>query len=224
MPTLDVVIESRVSNSVRARQLEGMFDVPREDKQKLTWSGNVPIEQRDWNVGLIVGPSGSGKTTVARAMFGERLDVRHEWRGDSVLDDFAPALGIADVANVCRSVGFNTIPAWLRPYAVLSNGEKFRVEIARRLLEDSDPIVIDEFTSVVDRQVAQIGSYAVARHIRRQKRKLVAVSCHYDIVDWLDPDWILEPATMSFQWRLLRGRPKIAVEISRVDYSAWQLF
>jgi hypothetical protein len=43
-------------------------------------------------------------------------------------------------------------------------------------------------------------------------------------VEWLQPDWMLEPATMSFQWRSLRRRPALDVEIARVDHSAWKLF
>lgn len=113
---------------------------------------------------------------------------------------------------------------WMRPFAVLSNGEKFRVELARRLLECADPIVVDEFTSVVDRQVAQIGAHAVQKFVRRNNRQFVAASCHYDIVEWLQPDWTLEPATMDFTWRSLQRRPAIDCNIGRVPYAAWRLF
>ena len=43
----------------------------------------------------------------------------------------------------------------------------------------------DEFTSVIDRTVAQIGSSAIAKTVRKRKQKFVAVSCHYDIEEWL---------------------------------------
>jgi GNAT superfamily N-acetyltransferase len=112
----------------------------------------------------------------------------------------------------------------MRPHAVLSNGERFRVDLARHLVEDVDPIVVDEFTSVVDRQVAKIAAHAVQKFVRAEKRRFVAASCHYDVIDWLQPDWILEPATMDFQWRELRRRPDIAVEVRRVPYDAWKLF
>jgi len=217
-------VSTEVSRSSRARQVEALFDVPAQEKCSLKWEGDAPIEARPWNVGLVVGPSGCGKSSVARHMFGANFHPELEWRGKSVIDDFSETLSVADVAAACSSVGFNTIPAWLRPYAVLSNGEKFRVEVARRLLEGGDPIVIDEFTSVVDRQVAQIGSHAVAKFVRANKRQFVAVSCHYDIVDWLQPDWVLEPATMTFTWRSLQPRPTIDVEIVRVDHSAWRTF
>ena len=224
MPRVDVVVESVPSRSSRARQIEGMFDVPPRQKQKLQWAGDVPLDAEPWNVGLIVGPSGCGKSTVARSLFGGALDKKYDWRSASVIDDFPAGKSVQEIADICQAVGFNTIPAWLRPHDVLSNGEKFRVDIARRLLDDDPVIVVDEFTSVVDRQVAKIGSHAVQKHVRKQGRQFVAVSCHYDIVDWLNPDWILEPATMTFARRSLQRRPSIDVEITKVRHDAWRLF
>ena len=222
MPTIDIVVESKISRSFRVRQLEAMFDVPASQRSTLKWAGDIPIESADWNIGLLVGPSGSGKSTILRKVFGE--PAVYDWKAASVIDCFDEALPIADVAAVCQAVGFNTIPAWMRPYSVLSTGEKFRVELARHLISKSDPIVIDEFTSVVDRQVAKIGSHAVQKAVRKAKRRFVAATCHYDVIDWLQPDWILEPATMHFARRALQRRPSIEVEIRRVTYEAWRLF
>jgi hypothetical protein len=33
------------------------------------WHVDIPIEDTDWQIGLIVGPSGSGKTTIGRRLF-----------------------------------------------------------------------------------------------------------------------------------------------------------
>lgn len=219
---IDVNVETTLKRSPRVKQLCGMFDVPPRDKLEHHWQGDLPIEGRDWNVGLIVGPSGVGKSSIARSVFGETRQLR--WKASSVCDDFDPKFDIQDIASICSAVGFNTIPAWMKPHSVLSTGEKFRVDLARHLLEDGDPLVLDEFTSVVDRQVAKIGSHAVQKYVRKRGRKFVAVTCHYDVVDWLQPDWMLEPATMTFQWRELQRRPALNVEIARVDISAWKLF
>lgn len=224
MPSFNIIVESNVSNSPRCRQLEGMFDVPPSKKSRLTFVGEIPLDLQPWNVGLIVGPSGSGKSTIAKHLFQDEYSRRYEWKSQSVIDDFDSRFTIQDIASVCQSVGFNTIPAWLRPYSVLSNGEKFRVDIARQLLEGGDLIVIDEFTSVVDRQVAQIGSHAVQKYVRKHNKKFVAVSCHYDIMDWLQPDWIYEPALSRFVRGELRQRPQLQGKIFRVKYEAWSMF
>jgi hypothetical protein len=185
---------------------------------------NLPIEDRQWGVGLIVGPSGSGKSTILNHCFGGERAIT--WGGDGVVDDFPAEASIEVVQGVCSAVGFNTIPAYLRPFQVLSNGEQFRVTMARRLLESTAdaPIVVDEFTSVVDRQVAKIGAHAVQKWVRRNHRQFIAATCHYDVIDWLQPDWTFEPATRMFSWRSVQPRPSLPIRISKVAYPAWSLF
>lgn len=224
MQTIDIVKSVDVSRSVRARQLESMFDVPAQEKITQKWRGSIDIDSDDWNIGLIIGPSGCGKSTIAKKLFEKNYDIALDWNEKSVIDDFRDTLSIDEITQACSSVGFNTIPSWLKPHNVLSTGEKFRVDMARRILELESPIVIDEFTSVVDRQVAKIGCHAIQKFIRKYGKRFVAVSCHYDIVDWLQPDWIFEPATMTQKPRGLLQRPKIEVEIKRVHHEIWKLF
>lgn len=159
----------------------------------------TPELMKPGEIGLIVGPSGCGKTSLLKHIYGEPR--RFEWNAASVIDDFSASLTIEDITGACQAVGFNTVPAWMRPFKHLSNGEQFRVTLARHLVEGDDPITVDEFTSVVDRQVAKIASHAVQKHVRRKGLRFVACSCHYDIVDWLQPDWLLEPAVMGFERR-----------------------
>src|ERR1039457_1047553 len=165
---LSATVTSAIASSGRTHQLSAMFDVPREDRQTLTWEADLPVEDRDWSVGLIVGPSGAGKSTAARELFG--LPEALKWDARSVIDNFRSDLSMETIASVCQAVGFNTIPAWMRPYGVLSTGEQFRVTLARTLAE-SEPanlIVLDEFTSVIDRQVAKIGSHAGQKGVDRK--------------------------------------------------------
>jgi len=83
-----------------------------------------------------------------------------------------------------------------------------RVDVARALCLPRELVVFDEFTSVVDREVAKIASFAISKAVRRQNgRKFVAVTCHYDVVDWLDPDWFFCTDTMEFYRKKEGGRP-----------------
>src|SRR4029077_5021989 len=69
----------------------------------------------------------------------------------------------------------------------------------------SSLIVMDEFTSVVDRTVAQIGSAALAKTVRQRGQKFIAVTCHEDVEDWLQPDWVYRPAPNFFAWGGFQG-------------------
>ena len=169
----------------------------------------------------------AGKTTVANDLFPEKMRNTENmvWSKDkAIIDDFPQDLPMREVTELLSSVGFSSPPAWLRPFHALSNGEQFRVTIARVLAENQDLSVVDEFTSVIDRTVAQIGSYAIANTVRKRNQKFVAVGCHYDIQEWLQPDWIYEPHTGTFTWGSVQPRPQVSVEVIWANYSAWQVF
>lgn len=225
MPRAHIVKSVSITRTPRVMQLEGLFDVPPREKSKEEWDVDLRCEEKDWNIGLIVGPSGSGKTTIINKIFQKTIIKGYVWPKDkSIVDGFPDGVSIRDITGCLSSVGFSSPPNWLRPYHVLSTGEQFRVTIARALIESPGLAVIDEFTSTVDRTVAQIGSAAIAKTVRKRKQKVIAVSCHYDVVDWLQPDWVYDLRPMVFKWRSVQRHPEVTIEIHRVHYSAWKLF
>lgn len=228
MPKLKHKVRTEFVHTFRSDKVAGMFDVPIESIQEMEWDVDMPIEDEEWTIGLIVGPSGSGKTTLAKRIFGD--DAYHEgfeWEGPQVVDNFPKGLDVTEITGALSHVGFSSPPAWCKPFQVLSNGQKFRAEMARLLLEpNKDLVVVDEFTSVVDRNAAKAGSEAIQKYIRKRgDKQFVAVSCHYDIIPWLRPDWIYQVDTGHFEWT--RGklrRPEITLKIRRVHHSAWRIF
>lgn len=224
MPRADIVREITIARTARVMQVESIFDVPPSQRSGERWSVDLALPDA-WSIGVIVGPSGSGKTTVAREVFGANIVSGWDWPTDkSILDGFPREMGIKEIVELLSSVGFSSPPSWVRPFHVLSNGEQFRVTMARTLAEMRDLAVVDEFTSVVDRTVAQIGSAAIAKTVRRRGQRLIAVTCHYDVLRWLEPDWVYEPATNTLNVGRLLQRPAIKLEIARVHHSAWAAF
>ena len=187
----------------------------------------VPSSQ--WQIGLIVGPSGSGKSTLAKKLFDKHLYQRDAWPADRAVIDGLGDPPIKQVTGMFTAVGFSSPPSWIKPYHVLSNGEQFRCDLARALTQagngEGELVAFDEFTSVVDRNVARVISAAMAKgiHSGRIGCRFVAVTCHYDVTEWLEPDWVIDMASASFQWRRLR-RPPIKLEVVRCRRSAWRLF
>lgn len=122
-------------------------------------------------------------------------------------------------------MGLGSAPAWLRPFGVLSTGERFRAELARLLLGAERHVVVDEFTSVVDRQIARIGASAFAKAWRRTDgRQVVLLSCHRDIIEWVGPDWLFDTEDMSLQRGRLWRRPDITIDLLETNWRPWKTF
>src|SRR6185503_646309 len=170
MPHFTTAVETPIHDSFKVEQVRGMFDLPRLPTEKQTFTAELPDLEEDWTIGAIVGSSGSGKSTLARAAFGAAVHQPAEWPADRAVIDAFAGLPIKRVAQLLTAVGLGTPLAWLRPYHVLSGGEKFRCELARAMAEQGlrkaddnesaeQPLVVfDEFTSVVDRTVAKCAS------------------------------------------------------------------
>lgn len=230
MPKFTHSVSCPYRPSFRNDAVVSMFDLPPDSKLTRTWDVDIPIEDMDWQIGLIYGPSGSGKTSIARKLFGDSYHVEYEWSEDkSIIDDFPQDKTMKEISKAISSVGFASPPDWLKPRSRLSNGQQFRAEIARLLLDDEnypDIIVLDEFTSLVDRTVAKASCAAVQRYIRSTNKKFVAVTCHSDIIEWLNPDWTYEVSSASFAD--LTGRserrlkhPEVKIRLRRVTRQAW---
>lgn len=148
------------------------------------------LKNLDFNILCIVGASGSGKSVFSH-YFGEEKKI--EWDNTkSIMSNFENP---NDAIDKLMAVGLSSIPTWCKPRNVLSVGEGFRVDLARRL---EDNCVIDEFTSTVDRNVAISCSSSISKYIRMKNlKRCVFVSCHRDFIDVLCPDYVVDIDDMS---------------------------
>lgn len=225
MPTFNIVRESKPKKSFRVASVVGKFDLPSEHIIE-NFQGNIDVPE-NWQIGLIVGKSGTGKTTIAKELFPDSYITNFEYKAESILDDMPQNKSVEEISSAFNSVGFSSPPSWLKPYSALSNGQKMRVDLANAILSDRQLFVFDEFTSVVDRNVAQIGSFAMQKAIRKTNKQFIAVSCHFDIEDWLLPDWVFDTDTMTFRTceGQKKNRPAIKFEIFNTsDKTIWKMF
>lgn len=170
-----------------------------------------------FKLGLIVGPSGSGKSILLREFGTEEKITWDEQK--AVVSQFANPIA---ALQQCQAVGFNDIRSYLRPYHVLSTGEKFRVDLARRI---KTGIVIDEFTSVVDRNVAKATSRALRRYIDKMNlSNIVLATCHTDVLAWLQPDWYFDTSDGTLHDGRSLQRPSIEIKIYPCKRSLWSMF
>lgn len=220
---MKVQVSHRCSDfdSYRAARVKSLFNVASGCDVNI--AAELPIEDQPWKIGVIVGPSGSGKTTLGKAI-GKLYNPR--WPKDQpLIDAIDPAGSFDAVTGALSAVGLGTVPTWLRPFPALSNGEQFRANLARLVCEAPGMTVVDEFSSVVDRQIARVGAAAFAKAWRRTCGQVVLLSCHYDILDWVQPDWVYDTGTGEFHRGWLRPRPSFELEIreaKQCDYAVFE--
>jgi len=225
MQNFDIIKTNKTDLTFRVSSIIGKFDLQSNETTE-HFKGQIDLSN-NWKIGLIVGKSGSGKTTIAKQLFKNSYITKFEYKNKSILDDMPKWCSISDITNAFNSVGFSSPPSWLKPYSVLSNGEKMRCDLARSILEKNEMIVFDEFTSVLDRNVAKIGSFAIQKAIRKSDKKFIAVGCHYDVEEWLMPDWVFNTDTMTFHSfeGQKKNRPEIKFNIYKAkNKSIWKMF
>lgn len=223
-----ISVHNRVDdfNSYRAARVKSLFNA--ENGCNFDLEAELDLSG-EWQIGVVVGPSGSGKSSIGKVIFGGNLihDYAEGWAaGKPIIDEIAPDGDFNEVTGALANVGLGDVPTWLRPFRVLSNGEQFRAGLARLICEKPERVVVDEFTSVVDRQIARIGSQAFQKAWRRTNPsgKVVLLTPHYDILDWVQPDWVFDTKSKSFERGRLRQRPKLELEIIKTNGSYWKYF
>lgn len=209
-------LESKIKQDSITDRISNAFDYKFEGNISTTIS--IPKFPTEFQIGLIVGSSGSGKSSLLK-LFGN-IET-HEWKKDlAVASHFSD---FDEASSKFGAVGLNSIPTWLKPYQVLSTGEKFRADMARSL---HDNAVIDEFTSVVNRECAISCSSSISKYIRNHNLKnVVFASCHDDIIEYLQPDWVYDTDKQKLSvGRCARQHEAVILKISQCSKQVWSMF
>lgn len=186
-----VPLVSRVPIDEGINLIKKAFDYEFTGESKV-YPFEIPNEilNLDVNIIQIVGPSGSGKSTLLKAFekAGWHFPNKTYAKSKAIISNFPdnPKKGKARLT----AVGLSSIPKWCRPRNVLSTGEGFRADLALNL---ESKVMIDEYTSVVNRECAMSASHSVQKYIRKNNLKnIIFCGCHYDIIPMLKPDILVD--------------------------------
>ena len=223
-----ILLKSSIKNDDYTNYVYEAFDIQNKEETEVEVSFNLSEAKNfDWNIGVIYGSSGSGKTTILKRM-GKLSESNFDYE-KPLISNF-DWLKPKEATLLLTSMGLSSVPTWLRPFRLLSNGEQYRASLAYKVgkAKDNEVVLVDEYTSVVDRDVAKAMSFALQKYIRRTNKRIILASCHFDIMEWLMPDWTCSPqknggALERGEW-LRKGKPQIKLQVSRVEYDTWNFF
>lgn len=189
-----IILESKIVNDNFTQYLYDNYDIQNRD----ITTTEVPIPSKEdmeemnssnWNIMLICGKSGSGKSTILKEI-GNVKPIEYDYN-KAVISQF-DGYTEEEVCDLLGGVGLSSVPTWLRKPQELSNGERARLDLCKSIYDagKGQIIYVDEFTSVVNRDVAKSMSHALQRYIRQKDLKIIIASCHFDIIEWLQPDYV----------------------------------
>ncbi len=200
----------RGSRSVQA--VANMFGLGVDESREVSVVGKCELVLRGGDLVFVTGPSGGGKSTILDLISdyaeGEvglevlKLGEMRGWGDEPLVDCFGEGLSLKEVMSVLSAAGLADAFVMLRSYGELSEGQRFRFQLALvmgqilRLSSDQKIIVIaDEFCSLLDRQTAG----GVARNFRRLMNRLghdqlifVCASAHDDLLEHLGPSVLID--------------------------------
>src|SRR3972149_498521 len=161
---------------------------------------------------LFVGPSGSGKSTdtaeLERQFAGGCMVQRVSFPADvAILDRVAPWATLGEALSTLTSCGLGEAALWLRPFEGLSEGEKFRAQLARAIAlhsrgDAAAPLLCDEFCASLHRRAAKAIGFCLRKLVTRRCLSIVLACSNEDIIADLQPDVVV--------W--FRGRGRCDVE------------
>ena len=172
----------------------------------------------------IVGRSGGGKTTLLKDLANTgywHFPRRQFDNSKAIVSNFSSR---EDAVERLSAVGLKSIPTWVKPRNVLSVGEGFRADMA---LNIEDHVLIDEFTSTVDRNVARSCCTSLGKYIRRtNKQGVVVCSCHKDFIEFLKPEFVIDIDDLKvYDLRCQDLSRTIEIDIYRTqDKDLWNIF
>jgi ABC-type lipoprotein export system ATPase subunit len=222
---MKINLTHNIKNDKYTEYVYEAFDIQNKEQSNVTIEANLENLPKEWNIGVVYGGSGTGKTTILKNYFKKEMDKSYFDNSKSLISNF-DWLEPKDATFLLSAMGLSSVPTWLRPFNTLSNGEQYRANLAYIVgsASENEVILIDEYTSVVDRDVAKAMSNALQKYIRRTNKRIVLASCHFDIMEWLQPDWIYSPSKGRLEIAPSLRQPQIELQIFRCRYETWKLF
>ena len=190
---INVSFNTRVNKTIRTLEIAESFGLGLDEKA-WTLYDNLELDIERGDVVYVTGQSDSGKSVVLREL--QRLMADAGQRVASI-DDFVFAddtnvidqLGktTSDALGLLSMAGLNDAYLFVRKPSEMSDGQKYRLKIAKLIESGADVWVADEFGAVLDRVTAQVVASNLQRAARKVGATVIVATTHEDLKNALRP-------------------------------------
>lgn len=222
LENIDVSFNTQIRRTHKAQAIQNAFGIsPSDIKSPIIKGLNLTIKPGE--IVLVIGSSGAGKTTLlnllSESLNGTSVEVKgkcrfpnnytpgvfSEIRSKKALIEYFAKEKLDYSIQLLGSVGLSDAFVFVKRYDELSNGQKYRTQLAKLIHSGNNTLIVDEFCANLD----PITSNVLANRIRKLSRKLgltiIVGAAHCDnFVRSLMPDKVVRLST-AWDYEVLKG-------------------
>lgn len=180
------------TNSIRASMVMDNFGIDFEQGSHVI-ADEIDLSIEQGQIVAFTGESGSGKSTLmltVRKQLTEQgqstLSLDEIDLGEKILVD-SIELPFEETLQVLSACGLGEAHLLLRTPQELSDGQRYRFQLAKAFSAKIDWIIADEYTATLDRTLAKVVSLNLNKLNARTKSGILVATTHEDIIDDLAP-------------------------------------
>ena len=207
---ISVSTNYRLPNSKHVKAIMDCFGIEGETLSSRIITG-LQMEASGGNTIFISGPSGAGKSLLLRALDVDACSPYVTFHRDSpgrerysvgwirdlpsdvpLIELFASRWGMERSLAALNQAGLSEAYVYLKPYDLLSRGQKYRARLADLALRDDQVWLIDEFCADLDPISAKIVATNLRKHVMKYQRIAVVAAANHDhFLDALRPTRVI---------------------------------
>jgi ABC-type ATPase with predicted acetyltransferase domain len=198
---IDRRFNTRVERTPRVLEIAEAFGIGLEDKEFVVFD-NLELQVAQGDIIYITGQSGGGKSVLLRELSGQMAQLLADTGKkvinlDDVKFDDRPLIdqigaSTNDAMRLLTAAGINDAYLYVRKPSELSDGQRYRLRLAKAIESQAQVWVADEFLAVLDRTSAKVIAYSLQKTARRMGATLIVATTHTDMVHDLYPDLVIE--------------------------------
>lgn len=201
---------TRTERSPRVLEIAETFGLGLSE-QRFWVFRNLDVTVNDGDVVYITGQSGSGKSLLLRELTDQMVAAgKRVATIDQVMLEERPLIdqigtSMHDAIELLSRAGINDAYLAVRNPSELSDGQRYRLRLAKLMQSDAEVWVADEFGAILDRVTARAVAFNAAKLARARGVTLLVATTHTDLIEELGPDLIV---TKRFANRVDMVRPR----------------
>ncbi len=195
---------TRTERSSRVLEVAETFGLGLSERKFWVFK-DLDVEVNQGDVVYITGQSGSGKSLLLRELQAQMVaeGKRVANIDDVALDDCAlidqVGKSMAEAIELLSRAGINDAYLAVRRPSELSDGQRYRLRLAKLMAQEADVWAADEFGAILDRVTAKAVAFNAQKLARSRRTTLLVATTHTDLEAELGPDLTV---TKRFQNRV----------------------